>query len=481
MYTFERAFIEYFRLKRPEFCKNNPDVPRIFTASAVALASRMWVWGSDEVPAIFYTALIGEPRTGKSSFLRHYFRLFGGTVGNIPLGSPEAVLKTIGEVKHGYMWYDEVAHLAKLLDGYMETFPNILNRAYYLDELGQKRMDQKKSVVVPAGSYFVHVYFAGTRKDWAIIDNKMRRTGFVRRTLTLHVDGVIPFFRRRVLTLEEEARRYALGKAIRKILELLTLTNIRVVMPPYLPALEVRIMKDLTDNEDRSMIEDYVYKVSAGLLVANLITFDLSENPDAWDLNELIRRMERNAIKFGLHIERDTVANPPITVDIYADKITDGEGITQYLPPNFIEVVYNMLIRNTKQKIVASSEDILDNVEKIRQWLKSGGSVVVSRTKFAQKILHTNNALSYKPTIDALVDAGYIKAVDHVYKGRSVQYIVLDPKAKICVNCIHFRTEECPRLKGVVDLKERMLKVPPWAKPCEKFELEEEPEPEVEE
>ena len=59
-----------------------------------------------------------------------------------------------------------------------------------------------------------------------------------------------------------------------------------------------------------------------------------------------------------------------------------------------------------------------------------------------------------------------------------MQYIVLDPKAKICANCIHFRSEKCPLLKDVYDLKKRMLVVPPWKKPCEKFELEEEPEPE---
>ena len=104
-----------------------------------------------------------------------------------------------------------------------------------------------------------------------------------------------------------------------------------------------------------------------------------------------------------------------------------------------------------------------------------------------QEIFNSNNINAYKPTIEALIDAGYIKAVDYIYRGRTVQYIVLDPKAKICANCARYRTSECPRIAHLFESKAAfdelttivMKMTPPWDKPCEKFELFELEEPEV--
>jgi len=481
MYSFARAFSEYFKLKRPEFCRNNPDIPQIFAASAIALASKMWVEGTDEVPGVFYIALIGEPRTGKTSFLRHYFRLFKGTsVSSIPIGSPEAMLKAINEIRHGYVWYDEVAHLAKLMDSYMGTLPTILNKAYYLDELAQIRMDNKKSVIVSAESYFIHVYFAGTENDWANIERKAPG-GFVRRTLTLFVDGIIPFFKKYSLSLEEEARRYALEKAINTILTILKNTVITVRLPE-LPALAEKLEQEYIDNEKKSMIEDYLYKVFAGLLVAHLITFDLSEDPDSWNLNEILERMKRNAERYGIRVEYEDPSRAPVSVSVDArvlsalsDTSKEDVKITDYLPPNFALQIYNMLIDSTKRKISAPDTVVLKNVERIKQWLESKGGVVVSKYQFTREILHTGNPSYYNFVLQILQDAGYIRIVDYAYKGRPAQYVVLDPKARICANCAHYRDpKECPLLKDVFDFKEAATKVPPWKPACEKFEEVEE-------
>ena len=51
------------------------------------------------------------------------------------------------------------------------------------------------------------------------------------------------------------------------------------------------------------------------------------------------------------------------------------------------------------------------------------------------------------------------------------KYVVLDTKARICANCVHYRNpQECPLLEGVFDFKEAAAKVPPWRAACEKFE-----------
>lgn len=475
MVTLRAAFNEYFKLRRPEFCHNNPRIPEIFSAAAVALASKMWVEGTDEVPGVFYIALVGEPRTGKSSFLRHYFRLFRGTgISQIPIGSPEAMLKAIDEVQHGYIWYDEVAHLAKLIDSYMGTLPTILNKAYYLDELSQIRTDNKKSVVVSAESYFIHVYFAGTEEDWANIERKAPG-GFVRRALTLHVDGIIPFFKKHRLSLEEEARRYALEKAIRTILEILKHMVITVRLPEF-PSLAGKLMSEYIDNEKKSMVEDYFYKVFAGLLVSHLITFDLNENPESWNVNEILDRIQANAKKYNIRVDYESPLKVPVTVEIDARNLDVEEGdeakITDYLPPNFAGHVYNMLVEATKRKVSAPDSVIMKNVERIKQWLESKDNVVVSKYKFTREILHTGNPSYYNYVLQILQDAGYIKVVDYVYRGRQGQYVVLDPKARVCANCTHYQQESCPLIMGITDRRLAIAAVPPWNEPCEKFEGE---------
>lgn len=476
MLTFRSAFLEYFRIKRPEFCKNNPNIAEIFSAAAVALTSKMWVEGTDEVPGVFYIALIGEPRTGKTSFLRHYFRLFRGTgISQIPIGSPEAMLQAIDDIRHGYIWYDEVAHLAKLIDSYMGTLPTILNKAYYLDELSQIRTDKKRSVVVNAGSYFIHVYFAGTERDWVSIERKAPG-GFVRRTLTIFVDGIIPFFKKSHLSLSDEAKRYALEKALNRILEILKNMTITVRLPEF-PSLAERLMREYIDNEKKSMIEDYLYKVFAGLLVGHLITFDLDEDPDAWNVNEIIERMQRNGERYGVKVEYDNPSLPPVMVNIDARSLAvnaeaknPGAKITDYLPPNFANYIYNILLDSTRRKVSAPDDVILRNVEKINAWLEAGGSVVVSQRKFVREVLVLGNADQYKAVMTLLEDGGYIRTIDGVYRGRNVKYVILDPKARICGNCQYYRSlDECPRLKGVFDFKEAASKVPPWEGACKRF------------
>jgi len=481
LYTFERAFAEYFKLSRGAFYSNNAEIMPIFSAAAVSLASRMWVDGIDMNPATFFIALIGEPRTGKSSFLRHYFHLFRSTgVSSIPIGSPEAMLKSIDAIRHGYVWYDEVAHLAKLIDSYMGTLPTIFNKAYYLDELSQVRMDNKKSVVVDAESYFIHIYFAGAPSDWSMIEKKAVG-GFVRRTLVLPVRGIIPFFAKDRIAVDEVRLRANLYARINTILKLLTYLRVTIYLPDF-PALAEHLMKEQIDNEKKSMVEEYFYKVLAGRILANLITFDIEEDPRAWNVNELLARLRSIAKRYGLHIEVSNVSHPPIDVYIeVTEQLEDEDGekadkkITDYMPPNFAIATYMALIGTIKPRVSAPDDLTMKNVERIQQWLESGGAVVVSRKEFAQKILHTRNPQYYRPVLDVLMDAGYIRIVDYAYKGRPAQYVVLDPKARICANCAHYRDpKECPLLEDVFDFKEAATKVPPWKAACEKFEEVEE-------
>ena len=481
MLTLEQAITEYLKLSRPQFCENNPFVPTILSAAAVSLASRMWIEGTDLVPGVWYIALVGEPRTGKTAILRSYTHLFRNSpVSRISTGSPEAMLKDIDAVGHGFIWYDEVAHLAKLLDSYMGHLLNILNQAYYLDELSQTRTDSKKSVVVEAESYFIHTYFSGTPEDWALIERKATG-GFVRRTLVIPVFGIIPFFKkahkdRAILNYLSQER-----VIISKILKELTRFDLRVYLPEF-PDLAAELTSAQLEREKKSMVEDYFYKLLAGRAIGQLITFDINEDAAHIDASELVHRMQANAERIGVSVEVLGSTSTKVTLDVVLPDPAQQPGddakthsLSEFMPPFSYVLTFKQLLNTITPRISAPDSVIMKNVERIKEWLEAGNPSIVSTRKFVQNILHTTNPQLYKPVLDVLQDGGYIRIIEYPYKGRMAKYVVLDTKARICANCAHYRNpQECPLLKGVFDFKEAAAKVPPWKPACEKFEEVEE-------
>ena len=477
MFTLEKAITEYLRLSRLSFCNSNPNVPVIFSAAAVALASRMWIDGSDYWPGTFYIALIGTPGTGKTTFVEKFLLLFSGTgIHNIPTGSPEAMVIDLNEKRHAYIFFDELSRLSRNMDGYMAPFLPTLNMAYYLGEIGQLRTDKKKSVVIPAGSYFLHVYFTGLKDDWATIERKAPG-GFVRRTLVIPVVGEIPFFRKDHK--DPHVRNYIsqLAARIRHILKLLTKLDLEVVLPEF-PHLGDELSKANLDPEKKIMVHEYTQKILAGRVVANLITFDIGEDFTQLDLNELLHRMEKNGEKMNIEVKVVESTQESVIVKVYVPEVENPDEdsskeipLDGFLPPHYEVATFRQLMEAVKPRLSAPDQITLKNIERIENWLRGGGDVVISITKFGREILHTGNPTYYQAVLDVLERTGYIRIVDYAYKGRPAQYVVLDPKARICANCAHYRDpKECPLLKDVFDFKEAATKVPPWRSACEKFE-----------
>jgi len=485
MMTLEQGIREYLVLRRPQFCKANPHVPMILSAAAVSLASRMWVDGTDLIPSVWYIALVGPPRTGKSAILRTMTRLFDRTgVHKIATGSPEAMLKDIEAKRHGYIRFDELGYLVKLLNSYMGPLVNILNSAYYLEELSQTRVDNKKSVIVPAEDYFIHVYMSGVPDDWAMLERKATG-GFVRRTLVIPVRGHIPFFIK--AHKDKAVLNYIaqLKSRIARILDAMRYLELTVYLPEF-PELGEVLEKTQLDLEKKSMVEEYFYKLLAGRIVANLITFDPSEDPSVFDTNEIVHRMLKNAERLGVEVEVLSSTSTKVTIDITLPEqepidtnVSKTMRLDGFMPPHFTSLTFNQLLETVKPQEVAPDSITLKNVELIRNWLDSGGPAVVTKSTFIKRILHTTNPTYYKAVLEVLEDAGYIKTVNYPKGRRMVQYIVLDPKARVCANCLYFRDpEKCPRLRGAIDEEDIIRAVPPWSAPCEKFRLADEEEEE---
>jgi len=480
MYTLEKAIIEYLKLSRPAFVSNHPHVPLIFSSAAVALASHLWVdgTGAEPWPGTFYIALVGPPGSMKSAFVRSYVKVFDpNTIKELDRGSPEAVVIDLADKRHGYLRYDELSEIAERLNSYLGPLIPTLNSAYYLENISQKRTKKEKSVYIPAGDYFMHVYFCGTPQDWGIME-RFAAGGFVRRTLVIPTEGEPPFFERDHKDPSVRDHIWRLRAKIKQILRVLASFEVEVVLPSY-PELGKELKKLSFDIEKKIMIHEYTQKIIAARILGNLITFNINDDMSSLGTIELLKIIERNAAIMGVELTTMHADRERAIIKIIVPEGGEGPSLDKFLPPHYEYLTFKQLVETIKPVTSAPTPELSKNLERIRNWIRSSGKIVVSRTKFVQEIFHSNNINAYESTIEGLVKSKYIRLVDHIHKGRNVQYVVLDPKAKICANCTHFRKKgECPKLGDLMDPKDIMLASPPWKPACEGFELEWEPEPE---
>jgi len=496
MTTLEQAINEYLRLSRPAFVRANPLVSQIFAGAGISLATRMWVEGSspEPIPGTFFVALLGDPGTGKTQFVEAYLKLFARTdIAPLDVGSPEAVVKNLDEnIKDGhsvcYLFFDEIDRLAKNIKGYMAPLLPTLNLMYYLNRIGQTRTKKESSVVIPAESYFVHVYLTGVPSSWQVIKEEASR-GFVRRTLTINVGGEPPYFMKDPELRDGAVRIYRekLRHQLQLLMRTLTQLSITVSLPEF-PSLEEKIRKSDLDKEKRRMVAEYTQKLVATKVVSNLIPFDIATDYLEVKPQSIISAMESIGEKFGVKVIVEDDTQLPILVRVDVPD-TDSKNLLGFLPPHFETSTFNIILKIMETESSAPDEIIATNIEKIKDWLDKGGDVVISWTNFGRNILHTGKPQNYQPVIQMLSDFGYIRTVDYIRRGRTSRYVVLDPKAKICANCARYRTSECPRIAYLFEAYQHdpdslrdvvVSRTPPWDKPCEKFELAEEPEPEKE-
>ena len=445
MPTFESAYVEYMKLKRPHFVKNNPTFPVVFSAAAVSLASRMWIDANDLIPAVWYIALVGSPRSGKTSFIRAHTRLLHNAgIPRIPEGSPEAMLGAINENPHGFIFYDEVSRLAKLMKSYLGTLPTILNLAYYLDDLNHTRTDKKKSITVPAQSYYLHTFFSGTREDWASVEAQAPG-GFIRRSLVLPTRGIIPFFTKNNHDDGTLRRISLLERHIIHILYELRGLRLTMLLPGY-PSLREKLDRAYLPVERKSMIEEYTYKLVAGRILANLIEVPLSKDPASYQLNEILHNIKSRAEQLGIGftVVQNTSSSTEIILKMPSPDGGSDSTVDSYLLPHLHTSSYDILFRTTKDSLSVPAEAVAENLEKINAWLQSGGDLVVSKTTFIQKIFNSKNFAAYDKLLSLLEEGEYIRRVSGMFRGRQVDYFILDPKARICGNCAHLGTKKCP-------------------------------------
>ncbi|MBO8161778.1 MAG: hypothetical protein H0Z24_09115 [Thermosipho sp. (in: Bacteria)] len=465
---------EYFELSQPAFASRNQHVIDLTSAFLPLLASRAWINRGTLIPATFFIALTGYPRSGKTAFLKNLRRVLPSSISRIPIGSPEFIVQEIGARRHGILIYDEISQLEKLLSRYMDTFMPILNSMYYLYDLDLGRRDEKKSVFVPAEDYFVDVIFSGTPEDWESIILKAVG-GFVRRILRVHVHGRIPLFEEDEIDMELERKRALLQSKIRAVLDALTHVNLIVVLrglKHYAELVESRVR----DPEKQSMIEEYAYKYLAGKLLSYLITVEEDVSADEIDTDYILSALERNItnlrnVDITIYNSNADIIDVDITYFVVRDQTLD-----RFLPPNFADAVLNTLISIVTDEMSAPSDVVLKNAQKIRQFVDETHEIVVTYRTFVRDILKLRSAYEYKQLVELLEDAGYIRIYDNP-RGRG-KLVVLDTRVPICANCAFFmNAERCPRLDGILD--PRLVEISVDSRACSSFVLTEDYEREV--
>jgi len=118
------------------------------------------------MPANFFIALVGKPASGKGRVLDCLRSIIDATwIREIPTGSAEAIELSIQDRTFGYLIWDEMGEVAEKSGDYLHRIKYLLNKAYYLDRITRYKTT-KKSVDIPANSYYINVIFAGLEEDW---------------------------------------------------------------------------------------------------------------------------------------------------------------------------------------------------------------------------------------------------------------------------------------------------------------------------
>ena len=191
--------------------------------------------------------------------------LESASIKSIMTGTPEAIVEQVEKVKHGYMFWDEAYEIYKKSRSYLDTLPYLLNRMYYRDEITMGRRT-KKSITLERDSYHVNIYFTALPEQWSEIESAFLG-GFSRRVLKVQVEGSIPYFSLRnteppLETMQAIARCFKLLKYFE--------VHAKVDVPREL-AKELDYVK--LDEEIKSMVEEYTYKVTVGRAIAYALEY----------------------------------------------------------------------------------------------------------------------------------------------------------------------------------------------------------------
>lgn len=151
-------------------------------------------------------------------------------------------------------------------------------------------------------------------------------------------------------------------------------------------------------------------------------------------------------------------------------------NITEYTSPASFIYALHYLTKAMVLPMAGPSPELTELKYRIDTALRDGAPLVMSYTNFIKTLFHTNDVGRYEKLLQLAGEAQIIRIVQGYYKrgGRYVRYVILDPTAKICGNCIRLGTKKCPLVleaaaKGKYFIVDKSVLL---RSACDNFELE---------
>jgi hypothetical protein len=402
----------------PKVFKKNPMAFLIAGMSLLTLAHRAYVLRSRPMPCNFFIGLIGKPASGKGRVI-DCIRLAiqdSPMIDEIPTGSAEAIELGVEERKYGYLIWDEIGELAEKSGEYLRRVKYLINKMYYLDRITRYKVT-KRSVDIPANSYYVNVIFSGLEEDWAEVENTFLG-GFERRFIKVKMDRAVSLFEDEEPSKEAWKHCYWIREYLRNHAH-----EIWFIKPVKLSQLK-NVVSTL-DEKYWTAAEEYSYKIAAALL-----------------LNE---SMGVIGTVNGVEVKSIHSDDAPLEVSdagVYA-MLHSTNGKHQETAVNFLSWSLKRLfdINQIADKRVAKILSVIE--ERLKDPSDKG---YMKKKEFVREFLKSTNSLYYKPIVELLEEAGVIKIIDGGAFGIRGQIVIYNHDARICANCKHSR--ECASQNG---------------------------------
>jgi len=464
--TFLWHWIRFCESIYPKIVKKNIHAFFVTGLSLINIVHRAYVQRNKPMPANFYIALYGKPAAGKGRVLDCLRSVIKDTwIAEIPTGSAEALELGIHENKYGFLIWDEMGEIVEKSGDYLHRVKYVLNRAYYLDPIMRKKTT-KKSVIIPAHSYYLNVIFAGLEEDWIAIEKRFLG-GFERRFIRIKMERARMPFEEEEINPEGWKHAFWLLDYIKD-----RAGEVWYVKTPSLEALRNTVMQ--VEEKYWSAMEEYAYKVATALLLniakgqegqVQGIKVSKVSKVSSIDIQYMIPNDTYDTLYYMIPFDTMIPSNSSDFLSGHKNENHFDSMIPSYeqfsqedalsVIKGYLCDTIDVLIRHLYYKHDIADETILriiNRIEELKKDPKDPGFMVKKR--FVREVLRTTNAQYYQYVLSALEDAEIIKAINGSIFGKKGVLIVYDLKKRICANCEHLKVcaANAQREKRVLDI-----------------------------